>query len=298
MLMKNITLLQKKKLKKENSTVLGLVPFPKSIDSSYDKVLGDVLKDAHKSVQELVPSILAYVQDYNVTNKLFDSVNGDYGTINDYMEGLFSDTIDEYNSRTDTYTTIASDFVEGVNDYSQGKLIKMITSKYKNTTPAEVILKEVQNTFVSNAVVKGISTNTKLIKSIPNQYLNQVQDILTEKFSTLVGLPSTDTKSLIQHLVDGRLEVGESRVKIIARDQTHKVVADFNNARYTSYGVVKGIWKVADTSNRLRESHRLLADQEYVINVGIQSGSKYIKPAEEVLCRCDVIPIIPEGTFK
>lgn len=97
----------------------------------------------------------------------------------------------------------------------------------------------VDDPVVSEALAVGGMQAANLIKSIPSVYLGQVAQAVADNFT---GRPLPERRSLIeqiQHLGG----VTESRAKLIARDQTSKIVSMVNQSRQRSIGIDQYIWK-------------------------------------------------------
>ncbi len=83
--------------------------------------------------------------------------------------------------------------------------------------------------------------NVGLIQSIPQQSLQQVQQVV------LRGLSVGDRAEDLAADIEDRFDVSESRAALIARDQTLKFFADLNRTRQTDLGITHFTWVTADT---------------------------------------------------
>lgn len=83
--------------------------------------------------------------------------------------------------------------------------------------------------------------NVGLIQSIPQQSLQQVQQVV------LRGLAAGDRAEDLADSIQERFDVSESRAALIARDQTLKFFADLNRTRQQDLGITHFVWVTADT---------------------------------------------------
>lgn len=84
------------------------------------------------------------------------------------------------------------------------------------------------------------SENVSLIQSIPQQSLQQVQQLV------LRGLANGDRATSLQEQIQERFEVAESRAAIIARDQTMKFFSSLNESRQAAVGITHFYWNTAN----------------------------------------------------
>jgi SPP1 gp7 family putative phage head morphogenesis protein len=122
--------------------------------------------------------------------------------------------------------------------------------------------------------------NVSLIKSLPQQLLGDVEALVTSEL--LKGTHSTDLAGLIQE----RFGVAENRAVLIAQDQTSKWFGSLNKARQQDAGVDEYEWLTANDAV-VRPKHRAL-------NHTKRKWGEGIEPGEEVRCRCQAIPVIPD----
>lgn len=92
---------------------------------------------------------------------------------------------------------------------------------------------------IAETISLGSIEASKLIKSIPGEYLGQVAKAVTDNY---LGIPMTDDRSLLQQIMEiGK--VSKNRATLIARDQTSKLTAAVNQTRQTSIGISMYIWR-------------------------------------------------------
>jgi len=134
--------------------------------------------------------------------------------------------------------------------------------------------------------------NANLIKSIPQQYLNNVSNTV---FSSMrIGLlPREIAKQL-----EADYGITQRRAKFIARDQTTKVNGELTKQRQIDAGYEYFRWLDAD-DERVRESHSKIAKMDVGFGPGVfrwddlptnERGEK-IQPGSDYQCRCGSRPV-------
>lgn len=138
----------------------------------------------------------------------------------------------------------------------------------------------------------SIFDNTRLIKSIPEQYLNNVQSIVMTNVRA-GGRPASIAKSLLD-----QFDVTNNRAKMIARDQTAKINGDLTAKRQQNVGFEYFQWLDSD-DQRVRRRHESIADKVTAYGKGIyrwdnpplnEKGIPII-PGQDFQCRCVAIPV-------
>jgi uncharacterized protein with gpF-like domain len=89
-------------------------------------------------------------------------------------------------------------------------------------------------------VLQGSSLEAAgLIKSIPRDYMGEVAKAVADNY---VGKPLPEGRSLLDH-IQAVSKVSRNRARVIARDQTNKLVGNINQARQQSIGIETYKWR-------------------------------------------------------
>lgn len=123
--------------------------------------------------------------------------------------------------------------------------------------------------------------NVSLIKSIPEKYFEQVEQIVSR--GAQAGTLGKDIAAQIK----GRFEVTENRALLIARDQVSKFNGTLNNLRQTEAGISKYEWQTAG-DERVRGSHAAHDGKIFSWSDPPSTGH----PGDDINCRCVALPII------
>ena len=151
------------------------------------------------------------------------------------------------------------------------------------------------STVITNYVQASIADNVRLIQSIPEQYLTQVESIVMTNVRG-GGRPSSIAKSLQQ-----QFGVTERRAKMISRDQTSKVNGQLNAKRQQDVGFPFFEWLDSD-DERVRDRHAYLSEHVTQYGKGVYRWDNPplsdkgvpIIPGEDFQCRCIARPVSQE----
>lgn len=126
--------------------------------------------------------------------------------------------------------------------------------------------------------------NVSLIRNMEESIFSRIEKDIIEGLSS--GLRHEELLSTIQE----KLEVSESRARLIARDQTQKANSSLNKTRQMNLGIKSYRWQTS-ADERVRDTH--------VAN----NGKKFLwsdpppetgHPGEDINCRCVAAPEIEE----
>lgn len=173
---------------------------------------------------------------------------------------------------------IAQGFVNRGNIQNQQEVSKNL----KNQTGIDLSAYLGNSPRIAEKVNAMTTANVQLIKSIRSQYLDKVQNAVTQAV-----MNGTLNKDLVQQIKDlGKTT--EKRAIFIARDQSSKLNAALTQARHEDVGITKYTWSTSG-DERVRESHAEKDGQvfEYA-NPPADTGH----PAHDYNCRCVAIPYL------
>ena len=167
-----------------------------------------------------------------------------------------------------------------------------------------LVIGEIYNTpQVKPVVEKAVAQNVSLIRSIPREMLNQVEKAVMNAIDT-----TSEQKSLEEDVKKILIKAGNksrNRARVIARDQTTKVVSKVAATRAEELGVTEYIW-VTSGDERVRDGksgkgdHKHLNGKTFSYEKG--APKKYaslppngpFNPGTDIMCRCIAVPVIPK----
>ena len=143
-----------------------------------------------------------------------------------------------------------------------------------------------------DAFEASLAENVGLIRSIPQQYLQQVEGIVMRNYAA-----GRDLKSMAAE-IKSRFGVAADRAVLISRDQANKANAVVQKARQTELGITEAIWLHSHAGREPRPTHVAMNQKRYPVAKGMWDSAvqKFIWPGELIGCRCvgrSVLPFTP-----
>lgn len=134
-----------------------------------------------------------------------------------------------------------------------------------------------------------IAENINLIKSIPAQYLKDVQ---TQTWSAVMR--GSDLATLSKGL-QKNYGVAHRRAALIARDQNAKAKATIENTRRMELGIKEAIWQHSTAGKEPRPTHVAMNGKTYQLAKGMYDSAvkKHVWPGTEINCRCTSRAVLP-----
>jgi SPP1 gp7 family putative phage head morphogenesis protein len=132
-----------------------------------------------------------------------------------------------------------------------------------------------------------LADNVGLIRSIPEQYLQQVEGVVMRSYSAGVDLAGMvkDLKELYP--------AAAHRATLIARDQSSKANTAVNQARQLELGITEGIWMHSHAGKTPRPDHVAANGKKFKLAEGCLISGEYIMPGTEINCRCVWRAVLP-----
>jgi len=133
-----------------------------------------------------------------------------------------------------------------------------------------------------------VHQSTQLIKSIPAQYLGQVEGMVMRSVQT-----GRDLGQLSKDLQE-QLGVTKKRAAFIARDQNEKATSALQRTRQIEMGVERAIWSHSHAGRHPRKTHVAMNNKPYDPKIGMWDSAinAFTFPGQEINCRCSSRSII------
>ena len=205
--------------------------------------------------------------------------------ITDWIGGVLDSLINKWQTNLANLSKdVATDFVGRSKTHYDKRLHNMLKKR-------GFIVNFRNSRYVEEQAQIAIGENVALIKSIGNQYLDNVRAAV---WRSVKG--GYDLESLVKQLmqIDG---VTERRAKLIARDQTVKANQAFEDGRARELGITEAYWLHSHAGKTWRPSHVAANGTRYEIDKGLYLDGKWTKTGEEINCRCrkNLIIEIPDS---
>ena len=137
---------------------------------------------------------------------------------------------------------------------------------------------------VNNILMANVSQNVSLIKSIPEKYLQQVDNIVW------TSVQNGRDMGFIAKEVQAQYGITKNRAITIARDQTNKATEALSQARAADIGIEYGFWIHRGGGKVPRATHEAFDGQRFKLSEGLYDSDprvmRFVKPAELINCHC------------
>lgn len=140
---------------------------------------------------------------------------------------------------------------------------------------------------VREAFEASLAENVGLIRSIPQEYLQQVEGAVMRSYS--IG---RDLQTMVRD-IKRIYPKAANRAVLIARDQGNKANAVVTRARQTELGIVEAIWMHSHAGKTPRPDHVAANGKRYKVSEGCLISGEYIFPGELINCRCTSRSVLP-----
>nr|DAK82175.1 MAG TPA: minor capsid protein [Caudoviricetes sp.] len=186
----------------------------------------------------------------------------------------------EKSDRTSQAEDIAQGFVNRGNVQNQTE----VSTNLRNQAGVDLAAYLRSSPSITEKVNAMTTANVQLIKSIRSQYLDKVQNAVTQ--AMVSGTLNKDLAAQIKAIG----QTTEKRAEFIARDQSSKLNAALTQARHEDLGIKKYMWSTSG-DERVRDSHAEKDGQifEYA-NPPADTGH----PGHDFNCRCVQIAVLDD----
>jgi SPP1 gp7 family putative phage head morphogenesis protein len=127
-----------------------------------------------------------------------------------------------------------------------------------------------------------LQENVGLIKSIPQQYLKDVESQVWQAV-----MRGSDLRTLTDN-IQQKYGVAHRRAAFIARDQNAKAKATIENTRRLELGIEEAVWMHSAAGKEPRPTHVAMDGKTYKLKEGMYDSAEgeYILPGQLINCRC------------
>ncbi len=259
------------------------VNYPNAIEKEYKIALLRLVKDIYLII---IKEIVNIEPEYDQTIRK-DAFNDDFQGIIKLCELKISFELKKF------FTKIIQTATK-TNKFNQIAVRKSLVNTAKKSLSIGTTTK------IEDAMSMFVSDNVRLIKSINQDLLGKVEEVVYSGIRRGVSF-----KDLSNELVKS-FTITKKRANIIARDQINKLHGDLTRLRHKELGIVEYKW-LTSLDSRVRPSHEVLngricsyddvtlykddVDNKVWSNRSNIGGALY-HPAQEVLCRCTMLAVI------
>jgi SPP1 gp7 family putative phage head morphogenesis protein len=195
--------------------------------------------------------------------------------LNDRLQELIAQLRAEFGVSTRQARRVAIEFLDATSAQHAGEFVKAYGDAL-NVNPMVG-----NEAWLPQAMDVVTEENVGLIKSIPDHLFDDVEKLVSNSL-----LHGTRVEELALQIFQ-RFGVTENRAMLIARDQCGKWQGNLSRFRQIDAGITEYEWLTVG-DERVRPKHRARDGKTY------SWASDEIRPGQEVQCRCQAIPKIPD----
>ena len=269
---------------------MAFLPEPKTIvhvqanrgvESHYRRALQEMIAEMHGSIEYWL------VAAYNKNPPRMAALIAQDASPSDKVRKILAELAKKWTKRfEDAAPRIAEAYVKSMYGASDTALKKALVD-------AGWAVKFKFNPTMQDAFDASLNGNISLIRSIPQEYLADVEGIVSRTYSG-----GRDLQQMVKELKLCYPKAAD-RAETIARDQSNKANAVVNQARQLEIGITDGIWMHSGGGKEPRPAHLAAgkAKRRFKIAEGCPVGAKgqNVLPGEEINCRCSWRGVLPYG---
>jgi SPP1 gp7 family putative phage head morphogenesis protein len=295
---------------------VGQAPLPMSVGITYNVELQNLVNAIKRDINEqLIPALRAEQSNYTADSGVVERTINEYIIVTPRLYDAYTrDSNDVYVTDTEVVLYASTRYTADSTWFDRlAAILRRIRARYESPqfkalsdTVARQFVNAVDGRTQKNlgidvygndenlqtVIEASIFDNTRLIKSIPEQYLAQVESIVVT--NTRAG----NRSSTIAAQLSEQFGVTQRRAKFIARDQTAKVNSAIAQKRIEAAGYEFFQWRTS-RDNRVRDRHKDIAEKVTEYGKGIyrydnpplSDKGVPILPGVDYGCRCTQRPV-------
>lgn len=279
---------QLEELDKKSRAKLKPVNPAESVGISYNaelqRMVNQIKKDISESLMPQIKSLTSLYQQDSLSLEFDEEGN----FIRHFKDGWFDIISASIAALKQKWSGEAFDI------WAQSIASKFVRSAdFRNQKQIKFGINALGQSDIEEYLKASVAQNVNLIKSIQQQYLDQVDTIVIENMRRGL-MPGKIAEQLFN-----QYDITKRRAKFIARDQTAKINSDLTRKRFNASGVKYFRW-VTSKDERVRSEHRKFANTVTKYGKGIyrldkppiNSKGEEVWPGSDYGCRCVMIPVL------
>ena len=285
-------------IKKEQTEIKGL-PFPKptavqiKVSNRLKRLIKRMQIDINKEIIKLSKSkeAKAYTEATQVYKTVKDGATMDaitFATLSDRTMNAL------YKKWTGIFNKMTAPFIKNMMLLTDRQSSSAVRNSTKDMPFNSSIASKIIPKPLKISIQASVKESTSLIKSLPDQYISQLQGDIQRNI-TGQGTSFAKLKESIAKNLKNRNGMVQRRANNIVRDQVNKIYADMNHSRLRSAGVQDFDWQHNGGSKEPRQYHKsVLNGNRYSFNdppvIDPNTGARGL-PGDLIHCNCTSRPV-------
>ncbi len=262
--------------------------YPASSEREYQRVTDAYMKILSGIVKEYLPEIRAAaaseLESGFRTDGLPDLLN--------IISGIFSKMINQLLEKLDTFPMREK---LGRVAYQLQKLsVREWKRQVHDTLGLNLLEDYYKKEFYREMLEKWVAENVSLIKTIPQECLERMREIVLDGYRSGISTPAIVKK------IQKEYSISKSHARLIARDQIGKLNCDITRKQQQDAGVEEYEWSDSD-DERVRKRHKKLSGKRYRWDdppVVDEKRGRRCHPGQDYQCRCVALPVFGFDTLN
>lgn len=263
--------------------------YPESAEREFKRVTNAYIRILKKSLETRLPALLKEYKREQRTDSRFDSSRDLEGKVSRELQKVAEDM--EQKLARFGFDSL----VRKVAQLTQANSLREWKRICQQVLGIDLIDDYYSGDFYADALQRWVADNISKIKSIPNETLGSMREII------LNGFRHGDTITKISKAIQEEYGLTRRKAQMLARDQVSTLNAEITKHQQEDAGVKKYKWSSSKDS-RVRDCHRALDGKFFnwddppemwyeTKSRGRVYTGRRCHPGEDYCCRCVAIPV-------
>ena len=268
--------------------------YPDSAEREFKRITNGYMRLLNKTLADHLPALLAAYKKERRGDSRFDDVRD----LENDVRREFQKIAEELEQKLAAYGL--DDLVAKISKMTKNTSLREWKRVVHDTLGIDLLNDYYSADFYEAALRRWVDENVLKIKSIPNEALGEMQQIVLNGYKS--GATITDITKSIQE----QYKLSRRRAQLLARDQVSTLNSQISKMQQQDAGCTKYRWSDSRDS-RVRDCHRSLNGKVFSWDEPPEmwydtktSGRVYTgrrcHPGEDYCCRCVAIPVFDIDT--
>lgn len=269
--------------------------YPDSAEREFKRITNGYMRLLNKTLADHLPALLAAYKKERRGDSRFDDVRD----LENDVRREFQKIAEELEQKLAAYGL--DDLVAKISKMTKNTSLREWKRVVHDTLGIDLLNDYYSADFYEAALRRWVDENVLKIKSIPNEALGEMQQIVLNGYKS--GATITDITKSIQE----QYKLSRRRAQLLARDQVSTLNSQISKMQQQDAGCTKYRWSDSRDS-RVRDCHRSLNGKVFswdeppemwydTKNSGRVYTGRRCHPGEDYCCRCVAIPVFDIDTI-
>jgi len=270
--------------------------YPDSAEREFKRVTNGYMRLLNKTLKEHLPAIMAAYQKERHGDSRFD----DARDLDDEVRQELQKVAEELEKKLAAYGL--DELVSKIARLTKATSLREWKRVCKETLGIDLLDDYYNGDFYEEALRRWVDENVLKIKSIPNETLGSMREII------LTGFQKGKTMTAISKEIQKEYSVSRHKAQMLARDQVATLNSQISKLQQQDAGCAEYTWSTSKDS-RVRDCHRALDGKTFswdnppemwykTKKSGIVHTGRRCHPGEDFTCRCVAIPVFKIETVN